>query len=81
MNKKLLMWGIPILAIALVSAVVYVYVSNTATVDVTINAPMQVYLNGDESKTSLSLQLHRIASRNLRLFSIEISLCGRPLLL
>lgn len=55
MNKYLIFGIVSIFALALVSAAVYSYVSNTANVDVSITQPLRVYLNDDTSKTSLDL--------------------------
>jgi hypothetical protein len=57
MNKFLTFGIVGILALMVVSAAVYTYVSNTSTVDVTVNAPMQTYLNGDEGLDSLTVSL------------------------
>jgi hypothetical protein len=56
MNKKFLIFGIVTLfAIALITATVVTYVSNTSKTDLTINQKMQTWIGNDESQTSISL--------------------------
>jgi hypothetical protein len=76
MNKKLLIFG-SIFAIMLVSAVVYSYVSNTATVNVEVTAPMKVYLDGVESQTSLDLEVTTADPIHFTIY--EQSLASNPI--
>lgn len=56
MNKKFLTFGIiGLFAFALVSAAVYVYVSNTSTVDVSIDQKMQTWVGDTVGVTSIDV--------------------------
>jgi len=56
MNKKILMFGIPILAVGLVCAVLVTYLSNTASVEVKVDSPFTSgFYNGVEVVDYLSL--------------------------
>jgi hypothetical protein len=61
MNKKKYSKAIlpffALLMIGLVAGAVYTYVSNTAEVKVSVSQPLKVYLNDDESLTSLNLEV------------------------
>jgi hypothetical protein len=77
-NKKYLAFGIVgILALMVVSAAVYTYISNTATVNVEVNAPMQVYLDGDTSKTSLDVSVTTADPISFTIY--EKSLASNPI--
>ena len=54
-RKMLVIPLVALFALALISATVYVYVSNTATATVNISRPMQTWFGTDESQTSLTL--------------------------
>jgi hypothetical protein len=62
---------------ALITAAVVTYISNTSNVEVKVNQPMMTYLNGDEDLTSLSLE---VTSADPISFTIyEKSLASNPI--
>jgi len=56
MNKKYLTFGIVgLFAMAMITAGVVSYISNTSTIEMSVENPVQTWINGDEAQISLDL--------------------------